>query len=112
MRQSVEYDSFAASPMTADAEESPMGANRFELDLHTADQASSTEAGVLENEKAVRKASAQLRQKELTDFIEHAVEGLQQVGSDGKILWANPAQLKLLGYAAHVHRTSARRFLY
>jgi PAS domain S-box-containing protein len=87
--------------MTVDAEESPMGANGFELDPHTADQTSRPEAGVPENEKAVRKASAQLHQKELTDFIEHAVEGLQQVGADGKILWANPAQLKLLGYAAH-----------
>jgi len=36
MRQSVEYDSFAASPLTADAEESPMSANLFGSDLHTA----------------------------------------------------------------------------
>jgi PAS domain S-box-containing protein len=60
-------------------------------------------ARVLDAEKAGRKEaeeSLHLRQKELADFIENAVEGLQQVGSDGKIRWANPAQLKLLGYSA------------
>src|SRR6202167_521560 len=60
-------------------------------------------ARVLDVEKAGRKEaekSLHLRQKELSDFIENALEGLQQVGPEGKILWANPAQLKLLGYAA------------
>ncbi len=59
-------------------------------------------ARVLDVEKAGRKEaeeSLHLHQKELSDFIENAVEGLQQVGADGKILWANPAQLRLLGYA-------------
>jgi len=60
-------------------------------------------ARVLDTEKAGRKEaekSLHLRQKELSDFIENALEGLHQVGPDGKILWANPAQLKLLGYTA------------
>jgi PAS domain S-box-containing protein len=60
-------------------------------------------AKALEVEKAVRKeaeASLQLSQKELSDFFENAVEGLHQVGPGAKILWANPAQLELLGYAA------------
>jgi PAS domain S-box-containing protein len=60
-------------------------------------------AKVLETERAGREQaerSLQLRQKELSDFIENAVEGLQQVGPDGRILSANPAQLKLLGYPA------------
>ncbi|MGC2492178.1 ATP-binding protein [Candidatus Binatus sp.] len=60
-------------------------------------------ARVLDAEKAGRKEaekSLHLRQKELSDFIENALEGLHQVGPDGKILWANPAQLKLLGYSA------------
>ena len=60
-------------------------------------------ARVLDAEKAGRKEaekSLHLRQKELSDFIENALEGLHQVGPDGKILWANPAQLKLLGYTA------------
>ena len=60
-------------------------------------------ARVLETEKAGRKeaeASLQLHQKELSDFIQNALEGLHQVGAEGKILWANPAQLRLLGYPA------------
>jgi PAS domain S-box-containing protein len=60
-------------------------------------------AKVLEAEKAGREEaekSLHLQQKELSDFIENAVEGLHQVGPEGKILWANPAQLKLLGYTA------------
>jgi PAS domain S-box-containing protein len=60
-------------------------------------------AKALETEKAGRREaekSLHLRQKELSDFFENAVEGLHQLGLDGEILWANPAQLKLLGYAA------------
>ena len=60
-------------------------------------------ATVLESEKTGRteaQKSLHLSQNELSDFIENAVEGLHQIGPDGKILWANPAQLKLLGYSA------------
>ncbi len=60
-------------------------------------------ARVLDAEKAGRREAEQslhLRQQELSDFIENALEGLHQVGPEGKILWANPAQLKLLGYTA------------
>jgi PAS domain S-box-containing protein len=39
------------------------------------------------------------RQKELTDFIENAPVPLHWVGADGTILWANDAELKLLGYS-------------
>ncbi len=35
---------------------------------------------------------------ELADFVENAVEGLHRVGPDGTILWANRAELQLLGY--------------
>jgi PAS domain S-box-containing protein len=38
------------------------------------------------------------REKELTDFIENAAEGLHRVDGDGKILWANKAELQMLGY--------------
>jgi len=38
------------------------------------------------------------REQELTDFLENAVEGLHWVGPDGTVLWANPAELALLGY--------------
>ena len=60
-------------------------------------------AKALEAEKAGRREaekSLHLREKELSDFIENAVEGLHQLGPGGTILWANPAQLKLLGYSA------------
>jgi PAS domain S-box-containing protein len=36
---------------------------------------------------------------ELADFLENAMEGLHRVGPDGTILWANQAELDLLGYA-------------
>jgi PAS domain S-box-containing protein len=40
-------------------------------------------------------------QQELLDFFENAAEGLHRVGPDGTILWANRAELDLLGYAEH-----------
>ena len=41
-----------------------------------------------------------LREQELSDFLENAVEGIHRVGADGRILWANRAELNLLGYTA------------
>ncbi|MBC7933101.1 MAG: PAS domain S-box protein [Rubrivivax sp.] len=38
------------------------------------------------------------RERELADFIENASLGLHWVGADGTILWANQAELDLLGY--------------
>jgi PAS domain S-box-containing protein len=38
------------------------------------------------------------RERELADFIENASMGLHWVGADGTILWANQAELDLLGY--------------
>ena len=40
----------------------------------------------------------QRRSQELTDFFENATVGLHWVGPDGTILWANQAELDLLGY--------------
>jgi PAS domain S-box-containing protein len=37
-------------------------------------------------------------ERELADFVENAAEGLHRVGRDGTILWANRAELKMLGY--------------
>jgi PAS domain S-box-containing protein len=47
-----------------------------------------------------REAEQTLRQREreLADFVENAAEGLHRVGPDGTILWANKAELALLGY--------------
>lgn len=37
-------------------------------------------------------------ERELSDFLENALEGLYTAGPDGKIIWANKAELDLLGY--------------
>ncbi|MEK6374921.1 MAG: ATP-binding protein [Acidobacteriota bacterium] len=54
-----------------------------------------------ELEKALRDALASRRQaeSELKDFVENAAVGMHWVGPDGTILWANDAELKLLGYS-------------
>src|SRR5438093_517355 len=60
-------------------------------------------AQALETERAERKLiqrSLQRREAELGDFLENALEGVEQVGANQKILWANKAVLKLLGYSA------------
>ena len=41
----------------------------------------------------------QRRERDLSDFIENAAVALHWVGEDGTILWANKAELQLLGYA-------------
>lgn len=60
-------------------------------------------AQALERENAERKdlqESLEQRQAELHDFLENAVEGVQQVGPDHRVLWANRWLLNLLGYSA------------
>jgi PAS domain S-box-containing protein len=59
-------------------------------------------AQALEKEKLERKHvenSLRLREAELTDLLENAPEGVQRVGADQKISWANGALLDLLGYS-------------
>lgn len=59
-------------------------------------------AQALETEKAERKEvqkSLRRREAELADFLENAVEGVQRVGPDQRVLWANKALLNLLGYS-------------
>ncbi|MDQ6893033.1 MAG: ATP-binding protein [Acidobacteriota bacterium] len=43
-------------------------------------------------------AATRTREQELADFLESAAEGIHKVGPDGRILWANRAELDLLGY--------------
>jgi PAS domain S-box-containing protein len=60
-------------------------------------------AATLELEVAKRTQAEQTlrrREKELADFVENAAEGLNRVAPDGTILWANRAELELLGYEA------------
>jgi PAS domain S-box-containing protein len=55
----------------------------------------------LEADIARRKEAEQTllrREKEFADFVENAAEGLHRVGADGTILWANKAELTMLGY--------------
>jgi len=40
------------------------------------------------------------RERELSDFLENATIGLHWIGPEGTILWANKAELELLGYSA------------
>ncbi|MGJ7915592.1 ATP-binding protein [Massilia sp. LXY-6] len=46
-----------------------------------------------EAEEALRQS-----EREFSDFVENAAEGLHRVGFDGTILWANKAELQMLGY--------------
>jgi PAS domain S-box-containing protein len=43
--------------------------------------------------------SLRRREAELAEVLENALEGVQQVGADQKVLWTNKAMLRLLGYA-------------
>ena len=64
-------------------------------------KAQSLEAEIA-HRKEVEKALAR-RERELEDFFENASEGLHRVGPDGIILWANKAEMELLGYARGIH---------
>ncbi len=58
----------------------------------------------LEAEVARRQLSEERlrrRDAEMADFLENAVESLHQVGPDGTIMWANKAELSMLGFEAH-----------
>ncbi|WP_235835224.1 hybrid sensor histidine kinase/response regulator [Piscinibacter terrae] len=42
-------------------------------------------------------ATLRMREKELADFLDNAAEGLSRIGPDGRVAWANRAELELLG---------------
>nr|WP_322505783.1 PAS domain-containing protein [Chroococcidiopsis cubana] len=50
------------------------------------------------NERKRLEAIARTRERELADFLENASVGIHWVGADGIIVWANQAELNLLGY--------------
>jgi PAS domain S-box-containing protein len=50
------------------------------------------------SERKSAEAALELKQRELEDFFENAVVGLHWVGPDGKIVWANRAEMESLGY--------------
>jgi PAS domain S-box-containing protein len=49
-------------------------------------------------ERQQAETELQRSQQQLTDFVENATIGMHWVGADGYILWANQAELDLLGY--------------
>src|SRR5262249_15296491 len=56
---------------------------------------------VREHEQAHRRSEAALEQKadELAAPLERAAVGMHWVGPDGIVLWANDAEMRMLGYA-------------
>jgi PAS domain S-box-containing protein len=57
----------------------------------------------LEVEMAGRKklrTALQYRESELADLLENGAEGVQRTGPDQRVLWANKALLRLLGYTS------------
>jgi PAS domain S-box-containing protein len=81
---------YADAAMTLPADDTALELARMKQKVHA-----------LEAEVARRKATeAVLRQneREFSDFVENAAEGLHRVGADGTILWANKAELQMLGY--------------
>jgi len=59
-------------------------------------------AASLEREIALRRRTEALladRERELTDLLENSVYPMHSVGADGTILWANRAELRMLGYS-------------
>jgi PAS domain S-box-containing protein len=50
--------------------------------------------------RKVLEAGVAEREMELADFLDNAVVGLHRIDANGMVLWANRAELDLLGYAA------------
>ncbi len=61
-------------------------------------KASSLESEIAQRHRTQRELHR--REQELSDFLENAVEGIHRVGADGRIQWANRAELRMLGYRA------------
>ena len=70
--------------------------------LTTPDQQARTIAALQQKAAALEVESARRRhvESDLLDFLENAAVGIHKVGPDGTILWANQAELDLLGYCA------------
>ena len=72
-----------------------------EEERHRAIAVLQQKAQALETEIGKREkiqAALEKREAELTDFLENAVVSMHWVAADGTILWANKAELALLGY--------------
>ena len=69
----------------------------------TADVAGACDADPQAEVERLRAELAEERRRsaELQEFLDQAAEGVHMVGPDGTILWANAAELCMLGYEAH-----------
>jgi PAS domain S-box-containing protein len=54
---------------------------------------------LLERQLCAAMKSLREREEELRDHLENAIEGMHRVGPDGIILWANKAEMDMLGYS-------------
>jgi PAS domain S-box-containing protein len=70
----------------------------LETELRDREQLEQALRDALEDRRLAEARLAQSKQ-ELQDFVDNAAEGLHWVGPDGVILWANRAELELLGYS-------------
>jgi PAS domain S-box-containing protein len=50
------------------------------------------------SEQKAAQAALERQRRELQDYFENAVVGLHWVGPDGRIIWANRAEMESLGY--------------
>jgi PAS domain S-box-containing protein len=78
-------------------------AQRARLLAKDATQRDDVEAALREalRELQGRAQSLQESEEQLRDFVENATLGMHSVGPDGIIVWANRAELAMLGYAEH-----------
>jgi PAS domain S-box-containing protein len=111
MHTHVIHDAGAADVAAADARSTalpPQYASQLAREIVQREQ---VENALRESMRELRVKRDELRMSEeqLRDLVENAPIGLQRVGPDGTILWANRAQLDLLGYAEddYVGRTIA-----
>jgi PAS domain S-box-containing protein len=70
----------------------------LETELQERKQLEQALRAALEERRQMEKELRRSKQ-ELQDFVENAAEGLHWIGADGRILWANKAELDLLGYS-------------
>jgi len=72
------------------------GSSRDDLALAQLQQkALALEAEV--DKRTQAETTLRMREKELAEFLDNAAEGLNRLGPDGRVLWANRAELELLG---------------
>src|SRR3954452_25451038 len=92
----------ATSPGPEDAPIDPVDAKAGEPLLAETASRKDSEGALRESLDKLRAAELLRRssEEELRDFFENATVALHWVGPDGTILWANRAELDLLGYSA------------